>query len=506
MISVLSRIERHARLCPRSIAIESNLVRITYDDLVVAIDEMAQRLLQTGVKSLGCFLDNGIDWIVIDLACLKANIGMIPLPAFFSQQQIQHAIKDGAVDHLVFEHSLPRGIACNEMPVELNATCRLQPIETGGVTTNRGYKLSYTSGTTGQPKGIELKPSFLDQTCESLCEVLSGLEIERHLSVLPYATLLENIAGIYVPLMLGKTVFAEPSAQLGLSDDLQLDPYQLQQTFNRVRPQSLILTPQLLKLFCALVEAGDIDPKCLRFVAVGGATVGIGLLMTARELGIPAYEGYGLTEFGSVAILNTPGCDRPGSVGMPLPGVEVSLGEDNEICLCTTVLNNDEQDGKLEIVTVNTGDFGHIDADGYVYVHGRKMNRIVLSNGRNVAPEWVETELNTSPLIQQSFVYCEVGSELSALIFCASEDPRIADLEGEISRINASLPSYARVRNWSQMTHPFSRENAMLTLNGRLKRNAIKQALPDLVAAARIHSWVIPATPFFKPMQEKRAC
>jgi long-subunit acyl-CoA synthetase (AMP-forming) len=489
MNTLLTQLEQQARSNPASIAIRSGDESLTYAQLITAVQQTVEQLKGNRVKSLGLYLDNGIAWIVVDLAAMAATIRIVPLPWFFSDEQISHAIQNGAVDALVFATEAPSGIVGTGSPVRLYKGSQLQSIKPrasqSAVTASIVGKVSYTSGSTGKPKGIELDYAFIDQTCHSISAAISELGIETHLSILPYATLLENIAGVYVPLMLGKTVYAESSARVGLSADLRLDPAKLQQTFNQIRPNSLIITPQLLELFCMLVETNTIDPECLVFVAVGGARVGEALMHRARRAGIPAYEGYGLTEFGSVAILNTPQQDRVGSVGKPLPGVVVKLAEDGEICLGTTLMQAENDSSRPETITVKTGDLGSIDGDGFIYVHGRKSNLIVLSTGRNVAPEWVETELNASAMILQSYVFTETNSELSALLVAAGPGIMDGDLDLEIDRINATLPSYAQVKNWYRLSDPFSRANQMLTTNGRLRRLQIKKVLPALLASAQ---------------------
>ena len=238
----------------------------------------------------------------------------------------------------------------------------------------------------------------------------------------------------------------------------------------------------MLELLCRLAEAGAIDPDCLAFVAVGGARVGEKLVTRAHAAGIPAYEGYGLTEFGSVAILNRPRCERIGSVGKPLPGIDVSLADDGEICLATELPGSAGEPPRRH--RVGSGDYGAIDEDGFVYVHGRKSSLIVLANGRNVSPEWVETELNASPSILQSFVFAGPGAGLCALLFAAGGVARDA-IDAEVARVNRELPPYARIREWHRLPRPFSTNNQMLTANGRLRRAQIGRRLPELLAASR---------------------
>lgn len=495
MNSLLASLEHHALTSPEAIALRCGEESLTYVQLMADVQQVAQRLGDYRVKSLGLYLDNGIEWIVLDLASIVADIRVVPLPWFFSDEQLSHAIETGAVDFVAFANDLPAGIIGTGVTKQLYGVCHLQPVLSSAAKAaspaHASGKLSFTSGTTGRPKGVELEYRFIDQTCQSLSNAISALDIEKHLSLLPYATLLENIAGVYLPLTLGKTVYAEAAARVGLSAELRLDPTRLQQTFNQIQPNSLILTPQLLELFCMLVEFQAIDPACLVFVAVGGARVGEPLMRRARSLGIPAYEGYGLTEFASVAILNTPQDDRPGSVGKALPGVTVELATDGEICLSTTLVENDADTQRIEVITVQTGDFGSIDSDGFIYIHGRKSNLIILSSGRNVSPEWVEVELNSSPLIAQSYVFTETSSELSALLVPGGPEMADSDLDAEVERINRALPRYAQIKHWHRLLSPFSRDNQMLTVNGRLRRLQIELLLPTLLASAESSSVVI---------------
>ena len=470
MNSLLNSLAGHAEKRASAIALRSGNNCLNYAQLQQLVEQAAWQLRVNGAESLGIFLDNGCDWIIADLAAMTAGIRVVPLPWFFSERQIEHAIRDGGVDFIVYAGSPPAGIAGSGAPLTFGLTSRLLAIaprrrNRAAAATPSG-KLSYTSGSTGAPRGITLSYPFIERTSQAIRAAIGDIGIESHLSLLPYATLLENIAGIYVPLLLGKTVNAESAAALGLSAEMKADPRRFAQTFERVKPNSLILTPRLLADLCGLVESGEIDPTCLRFAAVGGARVGETLLRRARRTGIPAYEGYGLTEFGSVASLNTPADDRTGSVGKPLPGVGVKIAGDGEICLVSEL-----QPG----APLATGDYGRIDADGYLYVHGRKSNLIVLSNGRNVSPEWVETEICASTLVAQCCVFSADDNDLSALLVAVAPNIPDARLEREIARINRTLPAYARIGRWHRMPYPFTTNNQMLTANGRLRRAQIKQ-------------------------------
>ena len=173
---------------------------------------------------------------------------------------------------------------------------------------------------------------------------------------------------------------------------MTIDPIQLCEVLRETSPHSLIVTPQLLKLLCYLIENKLLDPADLKFIAVGGGHVGAQLINLARSNRLPVFEGYGLTEFSSVATLNTPTANRAHSVGKPLPHVQLCIAPDGEILLSRLNAENTK---------VGTGDLGSIDSDGFVYISGRKKNTLVLSTGRNVSPEWIEAELQSVDQIRQ---------------------------------------------------------------------------------------------------------
>jgi len=486
MNGLIAAIERQAQAAPAALALRSQGKSLSYAELMDCLRQAVVQLQSLQVEVLGLYLDNGIDWVIYDLAAFSSGIRVVPLPLFFSDAQIAHALADADLDSILFDRKLPKGVAGSGVALPGISDSRLQRVraardETGAskpAYASAVAKISYTSGTTGSPKGVELRAGFIEQTTASLCAAIGDLDIQSHLAILPYATLLENIAGIYVPLSLGRCVHAESSAAVGLTPSLGLDPSKLCASFNRIQPSSLILTPQLLEVLCHLAETAAIQTDCLVFVAVGGARVVAALLRRARAAGIPAYEGYGLTEFASVATLNTPGNDRIGSVGKPLPGVNVVIADDGEICLSRDTLIDVARDPASP---VKSGDLGRIDEAGFVHVDGRKSNLIVLSNGRNVAPEWIEAELGASPLITQSFVFSKCQQRLTALLLTSATD---VEVDGEIDRINAELPAYARLQDWYRLPTPFSRERQTLTANGRLRRGQIVRQLPDILPRA----------------------
>ena len=120
-----------------------------------------------------------------------------------------------------------------------------------------------------------------------------------------------------------------------------------------------------------------------------------------------------------------------------------------------------------------TGDLGEFDAEGYLYLKGRKKHQFVTSFGRNVNPEWVEAELTQSGHIAQAFVYGEAMAHNHALLW--PQRPEMTDLQlaEAVAQANQRLPDYARVSEWTRLPQPFSPANGLATANGRPRRDAI---------------------------------
>jgi long-chain acyl-CoA synthetase len=230
----------------------------------------------------------------------------------------------------------------------------------------------------------------------------------------------------------------------------------------------------------ALVAAGEgraSMPSSLRFVAVGGAPVSPQLLKRAHLLGIPIFEGYGLSECASVVALNTPGNIKPGSVGRPLPHVLLSFSDNGEILVEGSAFLGYLGQG-VPARPWPTGDLGYLDAEGFLHLTGRVKSLFITSFGRNVAPEWVERELTLHPAIAQAAVFGE-ARPFNAAVIVARPGFSQSDIDTAVQLANRMLPDYARVTAWVAANAPFTPSNQQLTANGRLKREAIMAVYAD---------------------------
>jgi len=451
-------------------------ISLSYGDLYRKVEELSDCLKRLKPGSIGLLADNGADWVVCDLASLAADRCLAPVPLFFSSEQREHALDDAGVTWLLAaatadlpEHYQPFGSVPGPQHIVL---WQRKPGESSRTTLPGTAKITYTSGSTGNPKGVCLEESLITQVAETLADATGEIAVQKHLCVLPLAILLENIAGVYAPLLRGVEIAVPSLRQLGMQGSSQLEPTCFLQAISNSRPNSMILIPQLLDALVQGTRSGWNPPENLQFIAVGGGHVSSQLLEEAVDAGLPVYQGYGLSECGSVVSLNLPGQNRLGSVGKPLPHVKVSLlsGEiqiNKQLFLGYADGSKSNPDALLA-----TGDLGYLDEEGYLFINGRKKNLLISSFGRNISPEWIEAELNTIPGVIHCAVVGEARPYLGALIAAA---PALDDrfIDSAVGLINATLPDYAQIVCWSRLDTPFSTAAGTLTANGRLKRDAI---------------------------------
>jgi len=424
------------------------------------VERLAQGLRLARPRVLGLLADNGPEWLAVDLAAERAQLPLVPLPAFFTLPQLQHAVEQSGMDALFC--SAPQiAQALGFHPAEaprggpglpwFRRAARPVALPEGTA------KITFTSGTTGTPKGVYLSAAQQQAVAQSLVQATRHLDLRRHLCLLPLPVLLENVAGFRAPLLAGADCCVPPLAEVGVGGATEFDPRACLAAMQRWEAQSVILLPQMMLALTAVLERGAPRPPRLRFAAVGGAKVAAESILRARRAGLPVYEGYGLSECASVVSLNVPGADQPGSVGRPLPHAHVRIAEDGEIL----------------VSGLATGDLGRLDADGFLHVEGRRKNLLITSFGRNVSPEWPEAELCAGGAIAQAAVFGDARPQLCALVVARSPGAPDAAIDADVRRANAQLPDYARIAFWLRAEGPFSAADGSATPNGRLRRDAI---------------------------------
>lgn len=478
MRSTLEVVRYYAEHVPDRTAVRGSGAVLTYRELLRAASAAARTLVAQRMGVVALALDNGPEWIAADLAAQLAGSTLVPVPSFFSAEQIRHVLTDAGADGLIADtpflrrHGADLGVrAVTALGAEAHLA-KAWARDSDARVPSPVAKVSYTSGTTGRPKGVALTQYSMDCVAQSIWCATAGAGLERHLCLLPLATLLENVAGVYAPLRNGAEIVVPCVQEVGLAGSTGIDARRLVACLERYRPHSIILLPQTLLALVTAVENGALPHAELRFAAVGGARVSPALLERAASAGLPVYEGYGLTECASVVALNTPAAQRIGSVGRPLAHARVRIDADTQIRVSGPAASGYLDAPVREHDEIATGDLGALDEDGFLYIHGRRKNVFITSFGRNVSPDWVEAELVRERCIVQAAVFGEARPWNVAVVVPAPS-ANVGSVQSVVNAINQALPDYARVTEWIAADEPFTPANGLLTANGRNRRAAI---------------------------------
>ncbi len=463
---------RHAETDGQRIAMSDSRQRLSYSELARWVAGAAADLAQ-GPETIGLIGENSAEWAVAFLAASAAGKTIVPIPTFFSREQCAHLIADAGIKYVLETHV--GETARHHLPVPAQALSRRRS-DPASIPAGEGGLIIYTSGSTGVPKGVRLCHGQSLWSAKALAEASGATAADKYLSLLPLPMLLELICSVMIPVLIGGAVHYDTAIANSVGGGAAAN---IAKAFDREQPTASVMVPQLLALYAAqLAASGSRPPESLRFVAVGGAPLPPMLAATATRLGIPVFEGYGLSECCSVVAVNRPGASRTGTVGQPLGGLSVAI-EDGEI----VVEGPSVMDRYLHHAAAprrwRTGDLGHLDADGFLTVHGRRDALIVTPAGRNISPEWVETTLLGDP----RWSACVLGqaglaSELAVLLIPSAPAQAWADavsredLLAAIRQACAELPDYARPRGAFAVSRAAAAQAGLFTSNGRIRRSA----------------------------------
>lgn len=411
--------------------------------------------------------------------------------------------------------------------------------------------LVYTSGTTGPPKGVMLSHRNILANAEAVIQRIPARPTDVFLSFLPLAHAFERTVGYYLPMMAGCTLAYARSIEQLRDDLLSVQPTVLlsvprvydkiylaiqdklgrfgikrllfdatvalgwrrfQAAQGRGRPLGPLgrLLWSLLRRLVAAPVLNRLGGR-LRVAVSGGAPLSATVARFFVGLGLPLTEGYGLTEAGPVVTNVELERFRPGYVGLPLPGVELQLGPQQEICVRGPNVTKGYW-GQPEATAaaidaegwLHTGDVGEIDAEGYVRIRGRLKEIIVTSTGEKVPPTDIEAALTMEPLFDQAMVVGEGRPYLTAVLVLADKPWRqLADKLGHEAEDPAALvdpvvlaaaqakaddrlqdfPHHAQVHGLHLTRTPWTIENGLITPTMKLKRDALTGRLGTAIEA-----------------------
>ncbi|GMV97946.1 MAG: AMP-binding protein [Phycisphaerae bacterium] len=516
----------------------------TWTELSEQVRRTAAGLVRLGVQPgdrVVLVSENRLEWIVADLGTLMAGGVNVPIQAALAGPQIAEQIRDcgarlvmlsgpgQAAKLLAVRAELPRGLefvtfdpcaglhalggartlADLQAGVGANEREQVQARRLAEGTARDLATILYTSGTTGEPKGVMLTHGNLVSNTLASMETLFISEDDVRLSWLPLSHIFARTVDYYL--------WVASGSRLCLARGLDT----LMEDLRRVRPTLFSTVPYFLdKVMRALTAAGQADDPAavreafggrLRVIVSGGAPLPDHLAEFFLSRGVPAYQGYGLTESSPVISTNTLSANKIGTVDRPIPGVEVRIAEDGEILtrgphVMVGYWNKPEataaaiRDGWLY-----TGDIGELDADGYLRITGRKKEIIVTAAGKKIAPVRIEALLTEDPCIEQAVVYAEGRNYAVGLIVpnykLLGEEARrqglpplpveelvrepglVAFMQERVTAALGGVSKFEQVKRIALLPAPFSVEAGELTATLKLRRARIYERYQDTLAA-----------------------
>lgn len=550
-------------------------INTSIDAFRQTVDDFALGLHGLGVRRgdrVALHAENSAEWLIVDQAVLRLGAVTVPIYATQPPDQIRYILEDSEACayvvstgklHAPLKHHL-RGSATLQAAIGILGSydngmhAFADVVERGrqrqgdaptllqqtyaAIAPDDLATLVYTSGTTGQPKGVMLTHDNI--VFDALATLHSlPFDPEEHrggtiLSYLPLSHAYERMIG-FLALYIGYPLYFVE------------DVNEIREDFSTVRPIHLTTVPRLLEKVqqgihdkaetlsrpqkalmqwaLGLAESYDVEAPMsgadrLRYavadrlvfrkirtlfggrlvsIIAGGAALAPGTMNFFNALGVYCGQGYGMTETSPVITTTTPGATRAGSVGKPLRGVEVAIAGDGEILTRGRHVTKGYfklPDQTAAVMSADgwfrTGDIGHLDEDGYLYITDRKKELFKLSTGKYVAPAAIEIALAQSVFIESAVVvgnahkFCAAlvvpdakairyhlernGGSCSDVELCANPQA-LALIQREVDAINAKLPDWEQVKRFCLLAHPFSIDGGELTPTLKVKRRVIHE-------------------------------
>ena len=472
---------------------------LSYVDLRDEVSRVAGGLVAQGISPgdrIAILGQTSPEWTICDLAIDRIGAVCVPIYPTSSRQEREWVLSDSGARMLVAPPELPRGEPVAPVPRE----------------EDEPSTIIYTSGTTGPAKGCLLTPANLRAARESLD------------SLITMGT--GDVVYLYLPLA---HLFARMTQVMTLTRGATLtyfggDIREIVTELTEVRPTHLPSVPRLFEKVYAKVTAltGGMDRERvhalvrgafggrLREALTGAAPISPEILEFFAACGVPVYEAYGMTESTAVISANGPGAVRFGSVGRPLPGVEVRIAEDGEVLakgrnVFPGYHRNAAASGEaVRDGWLHTGDLGALDDDGYLYITGRKKDLIITAGGKNISPANLENDLRRSRWISHAVMHGDRMPYAVALITLDAEEilpwarenglpediaalsrhPRVLEMvDGVVTEANSAYSPPERIRRFAVLDHDFSQETGELTPTMKLRRKLVHDRYSDLFTA-----------------------
>ncbi len=546
-------------------------IRYSHAEFSQRVRHLSLALSERGIgrgETVGLIAPPSPDWIILDLAIQIAGGVTVPIFKKISVESFTHEIEDSGMKllfagnpdeiPLVHEHAAERveivtfwysgsheeydRLFSRGREIDARDPRRFDEL-VESVGEDDLATIIYTSGSTGLPKGVELSQrnivSQINGAYERFPQDGTG---DRYLSMLPLAHVFERMV-MYFHITCGVPVFFVD------------DPKRVGEYFLSIHPSVVTVVPRVLeKVFSAMQEARKsatglkgllmdrafrraeqrqiegsggrptdaiyellVYPRLreslggrLRYVVCGSSKLQTELARFFINIGVPIYEGYGLTEASPVITANAPGMRKLGTVGRPFPDVEVTVSDDGEILARgPNVMRGYHRNAKATAKTIDedgwlhTGDLGSVDQDGYLAISGRKKELFKKSTGEYVPPVPIEFALSQIPFVDTAVIFADNRTYVTALLFPNTEQLKevkdrygVSDMTDRqflqsdflhrktqeyVEEINRHRHHCERIERFQILEHAASIETGELTPTLKVRRFQIEQKYHDLI-------------------------
>ncbi|SER59960.1 long-chain acyl-CoA synthetase [Lentzea xinjiangensis] len=461
-----------------------------------------------------------IEWIVTDLAVLAAGGATTTVYPNSTEAEVAHIVGDSGSRIVVVETDEHAGLVPDGAEV----------LRFGAVPRGRGdydalvdelgpgdlATLIYTSGTTGTPKGVELTHDNWLTTAEAIASLGILRPTDLHFLWLPLSHAFGKV------LTMAMIAAGVPTAVDGSVE-------RIVDNLGELRPSIVAAAPRIFekihgRIVAGAREKGGLTEKVfrwadrehgpatrwladrlvyrklrdrvggrIRYFVSGSAPLAAEIAEFFARAGLPILEGYGLTESSAATFFNRPGMIKIGTVGPPIPGMEVKIAEDGEVLLSGPGVMrgyHNRPDATAEALTggwLHTGDIGELDDAGRLTITDRKKELIKTSGGKYVAPTRIESMINAaSPYISNVIVHGDRRKYCVALVTLDPDTARnLADPEAEvgtaIDAVNAQLARHETIKRFAVLEHDFSVEDGLLTASMKPRRREIEKRYADVL-------------------------
>lgn len=525
------------------------VVPTTYRELTSQAGEVAAWLGAQGVTAndrVAILGENDARWIGVYLGILRLGAIAVPLDTAYKTAQIR-TVLDNSGARLIF--AAPKFVeAATTACAELSPAPIVQPMadtpadgrEPRSVVARSDHDAAvilYTSGTTSDPKGVVLTHGNLDAERQAAFSVVTITETDAILGVLPLFHSLAQMANLLLPLALGaRVVFLQNVSSTTLLEALQARritifacvPQFFYLIHQRVLAEVARANPVRRALFRGLLRTNGwlrehtgwnpgrrwfarvhaVLGVHMRFLVTGGSRFDPAIGRDLYDMGFTLLNAYGLTETSGGATIVRPGDRFTTSVGMPLKDVEIRIApreagpdaevDDGEVLIRGPIVMReyyrrpDATADALRDGWLHTGDLGRMDADGRLYITGRKKEMIVLASGKNLYPEEIEAHYRTSPVIRELCVLGlsrpgePIGERLHGVIVPDDDELRrrgVVNVQQlirfEVESLSVQLPAHKRI-----LTYDIWREPLPRTTTGKVRRHQIEKRLREQAVTA----------------------